>query len=221
MPPAVTVLQLDTGFPRVPGDVGCPETYRGRVEIIRIPNATVGQIVTADPASIPMAPFEAALERARGDVVVTSCGFLSYWQDHLAARTTKPFVSSALMALPELCQSYAPHSILTLTFDADALTAAHLRGCSTDVIGLPQAMPLRQVISQNHKTLDTDRAGQDIAAYVADQKKPWHRCLLLECTNLPPYKQAIRRVCDLPIVDILTCIEDIRPGTVRAAFLNP
>ncbi|MFT5067152.1 MAG: hypothetical protein ACI9TA_002779, partial [Reinekea sp.] len=70
MAPTVTVLQLDTNFPRVPGDVGCAETYCGDIEILRVPNATVGQIVSVDPASIHIAPFEEALSTARGDVIV-------------------------------------------------------------------------------------------------------------------------------------------------------
>lgn len=74
--PSVTVLQLDTDFPRVPGDVARPDTYIGDVEILRIPNATVGQIVRADPAAIPIAPFEQAMHQATGDRIVTSCGFL-------------------------------------------------------------------------------------------------------------------------------------------------
>ena len=57
MAPSVTVLQLDTDFPRVAGDVGCEQTYLDDIQIIRIPNATVGQIVSADPAAIPIAPF--------------------------------------------------------------------------------------------------------------------------------------------------------------------
>ena len=52
MAPSVTVLQLDTDFPRVAGDVGCEQTYLDDIQIIRIPNATVGQIVSADPAAI-------------------------------------------------------------------------------------------------------------------------------------------------------------------------
>ena len=66
MPPALTILQLDTDFPRVPGDVACPETYTCEVEIIRVPRATVGQIVSDRPEEIDIIPFETALHRAQG-----------------------------------------------------------------------------------------------------------------------------------------------------------
>ena len=219
MTPGVTVLQLDTDFPRVAGDVGCAQTYRETVEILRIANATVGQIISANPAAIPIRPFEDALSAARGDLIVTSCGFLSYWQTQLAQQTDKPFISSALTALPELCKIYAPRDILTLTFDADSLNEHHYGPYQTDVVGLLPHMHLRQVISQNRTTLDFGFAAQEIADFAAARRKPHHKHILLECTNLPPYKDAIAVKTGLPITDILTCIEAARPGTVQSAFL--
>ena len=219
MAPSVTVLQLDTDFPRVPGDVGNPQTYIGEIEILRIPNATVGQIVSANPAAIPIAPFETALAHARGDIIVTSCGFLSYWQHHLARQTDRPFISSALTALPDLCRRHAPHDILTVTFDANSLNAAHFGPYQTDVIGLPADMHLRQVISQNLPSLDLARATQDITDFIASQCQPHHKHVLLECTNLPPYKNALCARIGLPITDILTCIETARPNTIVPAFV--
>lgn len=220
MAPSVTVMQLDTEFPRVPGDVGCPQTYLGDIEIIRIANATVGQIVSSNPAAIPIAPFEAALAAAKGEVVVTSCGFLSYWQTHLQSRTVKLFISSALTALPQLCARHALHDILTLTFDASHLNAQHFGPYETDVIGLPPNMHLRQVISQNRTELNVDLATREITEFVTTQRKEHHKHILLECTNLPPYKDAIGSATGLPITDILTGIEGVRPNTIRPAFLT-
>ncbi|MEP2707610.1 MAG: hypothetical protein ABJQ71_19875 [Roseibium sp.] len=220
MAPSVTVLQLDTEFPRVPGDVGCKQTYVGDIEIIRIANATVGQIVSSNPATIPIAPFEAALTAAKGEVVVTSCGFLSYWQTHLQSRTDKPFISSALTALHQLCNFHVPHDILTLTFDASRLNAQHFGPYETDVIGLPTDMHLRQVISQNLTELDVDLATREVTEFVMTQRKEHHKHILLECTNLPPYKDAIGSATDLPITDILTGIEGVRQNTIRPAFLT-
>ena len=217
--PSVTVLQLDTDFPRIPGDVGSPETYIGDVEILRIPNATVGQIVSADPAVIPIAPFEQAMRQATGDLIVTSCGFLSYWQTHLQAQTDRPFISSALIALPDLLTRFSPQDILTVTFDADSLNTHHIGDIQPDVIGLPKDSHLRQVISHNSPTLDQALARQEITDLVASQCKPHHKHILLECTNLPPYKSAITSQTGLDVSDILTCIETKRPSTIAPMFL--
>ena len=220
MAPALTLLQLDTAFPRVPGDVGCSETFLTPIEVLPVAQATVGQVVTADPGAIPIAPFEAALARARGDIVVTSCGFLSYWQTHLAAQTSKPFISSALTALPELCKHYAAPEILTLTFDANTLNSRHFGPYQTEVLGLPEDMHLRKVITENKSQLDIDVAAGEIAAFVGQNRAPHHKHILLECTNLPPYKDAIAEATGLQITDILTCIEAARPNTVNPTFLR-
>lgn len=223
MHPRVTVLQLDTHFPRVAGDVGCAATYLGDVEIMRIAGATVGQVVSSRPDLIDIAPFEEALDRATGDVIVTSCGFLSYWQGHLKARTSKPFISSALTALDWLSEEYEPAEVLTLTFDVDSLTARHF-GAHADyakgTVGLPENMHLRQVISQNLSQLNTNLAATELAQYIKAVQGAQHRHLLFECTNLPPYKAAMQRETGLPVTDILTCIERMMPDTIQPRFLG-
>ncbi|WP_415404251.1 hypothetical protein [Tateyamaria sp. SN3-11] len=222
MAPRVTVLQLDTEFPRIPGDVGCPETYVGAVDIIRIPGATVGHVVSDRPDLIDIVPFERAVRAAQGDVIVTSCGFLSYWQDHLAELTPKPFISSALTALDRLRVTAAPGQVLILTFDAARLRLIHLGAhgaYACGVVGLPGSMHLRQVIEHNQATLDTARAEAELVALLKAQQLGAHTHLLLECTNLPPYKAALHAVSKLPVSDILTEIESVCPGAVRDPFL--
>ncbi|WP_245882647.1 hypothetical protein [Yoonia sediminilitoris] len=219
----MSVLQLDTDFPRVPGDVGCPATYCGTVEVIRIPNATVGSIVIDRPDLINITPFEKALHKARGDLVVTSCGFLSTWQEHLSARSQKPFISSALTALDALSQHFAPQELLILTFDANSLMRQHL-GTHPDylesVVGLPKQMELYQVISQNRTALDVERVAAEMTGFIRSVQRTCHKHILLECTNLPPYKAALRQAAGLPISDILTCIEARQPGTIQPRFLD-
>lgn len=220
MRPALTVLQLDTHFPRVPGDVACPASYVDTVEIIRIPAASVGRIVTEDPGQIDIEPFADALRTARGDIIATSCGFLAHWQSHLQAASARPVVASALLALPHLRTTARTTSVLT--FDADKLLAGHdgaLKGRADQVIGLPSDMHLRQVIERDAMTLDQHRAQVEIVALVKDQVPSYCETLLLECTNLPPYKAAIRDVFKGQIVDILSEIERRRPRTVRSEFL--
>lgn len=218
--PALTVLQLDTAFPRIPGDVAAPQTYVAPPEILRIARATVARVVTDRPATLDLSPFDAAIARARGAVLTTSCGFLAPFQTRFAALTDRPFVASALAALPGLLRDHAPGDVLILTFDAGSLTPAHLGGQGgVDILGLPPGSHLRQVITGNLPDLDAGRAGSEIGDLLRARLRPHHRHILLECTNLPPYKPAIRAVTGLPVTDILTCIEAARPGTVAPAFL--
>ncbi len=218
----VSVLQLDTDFPRIAGDVGSPDSYTSDVEILRVAAASVSKIVSNQPEAIDIAPFEQALRQASGDVVVTSCGFLSYWQAHLAVQTTKPFISSSLVALERLSELYDPGEILILTFDEHALTSQHLGAFSdygTGIVEMPKQMHLRRVISENRADLNANLAAQELTHFIATRQQPQHKHLLLECTNLPPYKAQMKHVTGLPITDILTLIETQTPGAIASQFL--
>jgi hypothetical protein len=221
MTPLVTVLQLDTDFPRIAGNVGAVESYARPPQIIRIAGASVGQIVTDRPQDIDIAPFVDALTQARGDIIVTSCGFLSYWQDHLAALIDRPFIASSLSALDTLAPLHAPEALMILTFNSDTLGTANLRGhpgYAASLLGLTPQMHLRQVISQNLRALDVAQARTEIATRVTAHQTPAHRHILLECTNLPPYRAAIKDATGLPVTDILTCIEAACPGAIAPEF---
>lgn len=225
MAASLTILQLDTKFARVPGDVGCIETYIEEVEILRINGATVDAIVSDRPEIIDITPFENALIDAQGKVVVTSCGFLSYWQEHLQALSQKQLVSSSLIALERLSLRYTPEQVMIVTFDKASLTPAHLGAYGAydaywdAVVGLPQDLHLRDVISHNRTSLDVEKAGRELAEFVQQNLRETHKHILLECTNLPPYKSRLREVCDLPITDILTEIDARAKGVVRPEFL--
>ena len=222
MRPSVSVLQLDTQFPRVPGDVACPDTFNQEIEIIRISGAKVDTIVTSRPGDIDIQPFEEAVKKARGDVIVTSCGFLSFWQDHLQSCSTRPFISSSLIAMDHLSVRFAPEDLLILTFDAQSLNERHLgthHSYAHSIRGMGSNMHLRDVISTGHSELNLDRASGELVDLVRNEGADRYKHILLECTNMPPYKNALRREFGLPVSDILTEIERVCPGTITPAFL--
>ena len=219
----VTILQLDTHFPRVPGDVASAHTYQDEVEIIRIPCATVNKVVRDRPDLIDITAFETAIDAAQGEIIVTSCGFLSYWQQHLQQRTDKIFLSSALIAFEYLSKKFTPEEVLTLTFDETSLTAQHFNqfpSYANQIIGLPKHMHLRQVIAEDRNELDVNTVAQELTDFISTKQRPSHKHLLLECTNLPPYKTHLHRRTGLGITDILTCIEAARPNTICSQFLT-
>ena len=76
------------------------------------------------------------------------------------------------------------------------------------------------MIAEDLTTLDQARAGAELIDLVAGlQKTRPVRALLLECTNLPTYKVALRARFDVEIFDILTLIHATNPHMVNAGFL--
>ena len=122
----ITLLQLDTHFPRIPGDVGSVDTFKCDLEIIRVPNATVKEVVNSNPNQIDLDPFFDAINKATGDLITTSCGFLSPFQNELDAVCNVPFIASSLVQLEHLKNIYTPTELQIITFDAMKLGVAHL-----------------------------------------------------------------------------------------------
>lgn len=223
----LTVLQLDTAFPRLPGDVASPNSYDCPVDIVTISAATVKAVVTDHPDRTDISGFETAIDlidakATDDDVIATSCGFLCYWQKHLASRTRLPFIASALMDLPRLTDIYGQR-LGILTFDAHTLGKPAyqqaLSGFNGTIAGLPPSSHLHQVISQNAVHLDRHRAEAEIIELVRTMiaETPID-ALMLECTNLPPYKAALKAEFGIEIYDILTVLHHIDAQMVKPYY---
>ncbi len=220
----VSVLQLDTRFCRVPGDVGCAESYLHDPEIIRVPCASVANIVTDQPGQIDLDPFLNAIERATGDVVVTSCGFLSPFQDQLQSITRKPIIASVLNMLSDMNVMKGADRSSVLTFDATRLVETHFpnpyRANDFRVVGLRPNNPLRQRIEGDvPDCFDASDLVDSVIADFALAVMPTTETVILECTNLPPYKPQMRHDSNVRIIDILSAIEHIAPNTIAAQYL--
>ena len=219
----ITLLQLDTQFPRIPGDVGSVDTFKCDLEIIRVPNATVKEVVNSNPNQIDLDPFFNAINKATGDLITTSCGFLSPFQSELDAICNVPFIASSLVQLEHLKNIYTPPELQIITFDAVKLGVAHLPEKCEDfagsIYGLNSNAHLRNVIENNIKQLDPVKAAIDVCAVVEQNNNKLVKSILLECTNLPPYKSEIRRISNVLIYDILTAIENELPNSVQTNFL--
>ena len=105
------ILMLNTRFPRIPGDIGNPDTFPYGVRYALIEPATVDKIVTADGPAGPI--MDAFVEAAHGLVdegvagLTTSCGFMAIAQKELAGRCHVPVLASSLCQIP-LVQSTLP-----------------------------------------------------------------------------------------------------------------
>ncbi|CAE7520306.1 LDJ2 [Symbiodinium sp. CCMP2456] len=181
--------------------------------------------VNADPEALDISGFVSALAAAEAKVVSTSCGFLAYFQQALAAKTEKAFISSSLVALPGLRSRFPDEEIMILTFDAEILGSpaysTALDGFAGPVVGLDKSMHLYEVISQDLAHLDFERAEIEMEQLAAEalDRFPGTKAMLLECTNLPPYKHVIRRHYAGEIHDCLTTLEGVHTGLVKERFL--
>ncbi len=214
----VGVLMLDTSFPRPVGDIGNPASFDCPVIYRRLPGAMVSDVVVDTPLPARLVDrFAAAARALEADgamVITTSCGFLAPVQAKLQAAVNVPVVTSSLHLLPHLRSQLDPdETIGILTFDANRLSARHFGDhAPIAVAGLPPGSHLHSVIANDLPDLDTSQAALEVeAAFVALLDKcPGIKTVVMECTNLPPYKDHLLKHHEVRILDIFDAISRLK-----------
>ncbi len=209
------VMMLDTGFERIPGDIGNAATWPFPVLYHVVKGATPGRVTK--PGADGMAPLfiEAigALVATGVDCVTTSCGFLAAIHPALQAASPVPVATSALLQIPLVAATLpAAKRVGVLTANPAALTAEHFLGVGapTDlpVEGLPMGGIFRAEMTEARPVADRDARRAEVLA-AADRlaaKAPDLGAIVLECTNLPPYAAEIEQRLGVPVYDIITLV---------------
>lgn len=215
---ALGLVMLDTGFHRPPGDLGLPASYPCPVRRWVVPGAAPASVVCHAEA-LRASPLRQGFEQAVRALVLqgctaitTSCGFLVLLQAELqAAAFPAPLVSSSLLALPSLLGGLPQVGVLTIS--AERLGPDHLRAAGVPqhrladvwIQGMPERSHFVHAILGADVPLDPLRAQQEVvaAALALRARAPHLRALVLECTNLPPYAQAIRQATGWPVLSLL------------------
>jgi Asp/Glu/Hydantoin racemase len=204
-PSVIGIIMLDTQFPRPKGDIGHPETFGVSTHKDVFKGVWPAKVVTsaASLRQTRMVPGFQGIVRnmqMRGvQAVTTSCGFLVLLQKELQSVAKIPVVTSSLLQLPALLAQEPQVGVLTIS--AGSLSAEHLRAAGVpkerlkDVIiqGVPPETEFASKILRNQPTLDLAQAEKDVvaAALALKARAPQLKTVVLECTNMPPYKEAI------------------------------
>jgi hypothetical protein len=214
--PELGIIMLSTRFPRPPGDIGNPESFSVPVAHEVVPSALVSNVV--NPAKPDSRVIEALIGAARNleargvRLITTGCGFLGAVHDAVQAAITTPLASSSLMLVEPLRRIYGSSRPLgILTFDAGALRPHHFPGpYDPDMVihGIEGGRELHRVICGDLTELDVEAAREDTVAaareLIADA--PGISAILMECTNLPPYRAAVERAVRRPVYDVHSLI---------------
>lgn len=204
------VLMLQTRFPRPPGDVGHPESFRMPVRWKVVAGATPARVVrqTDDALLQPFIQAARELVDQGAQAVTTSCGFLIRFQAELQAALPVPVWSSSLLKLPEL------HRPGVLTVDARSLGSVELKcaraAADTPVEGLASGCSLQRTLLQDLPELDEAAARRETveAALRLVGRHPQLDSIVLECTNLPPYADAVAQATGLPVHHLMTLVHE-------------
>jgi hypothetical protein len=215
---ALGILMLDTRFPRIVGDIGNPRSFDFPVILRTMEGIGPDDAVAAHPdkprVMAALADNARKLAEAGAAGISTSCGFLALYQNDLAKVSPVPVATSALLLIARLEGRKRGRKVGVITASARNLTAAHLEAVGapgdTPVEGMPEGGSFAATFIANGTTLDRDAVEREAieAGRALVKKHPAVDTVVLECTNLPPYKQALQRELGLPVHDVLDLLKE-------------
>ncbi len=209
---------LDTRFPRIVGDIGNAASYDFPVIFRKMVGIGSSDAVTTHPdrprvlAALKSNAEALAAEGAVG--LSTSCGFLALYQDDLSAVSPVPVATSALLHIKQL----KGKRVGVITASARNLTPAHFEAVGapgdTPFVGLPEDSSFAGTFLRNGLTLDRDMVEREVvvAGRALVARHPGIDTVVLECTNLPPYKQSLEKDLGLPVFHVLDLLRGFYAG---------
>jgi hypothetical protein len=149
--------------------------------------------------------------------------FLAPFQRELAAALPVPVAVSSLLQVPWVERLLAPgRRCGVITIDATALGPAHLLAAGaladTPVAGMPADGELARTIFDDRADLDWCAAGDELVRTGRSlvRRHPEVGAIVLECTNLPPYRRRLARALGLPVYDVGTLLDWFWSGLAAA-----
>ena len=204
------VLMLNTVFPRLIGDIGRKETFNCSVEYALVEGATSHSVVMSDE-DLCSQFIESALKlQDKGcSVISTSCGFLIKYQERIASALEVPFFSSSLLFLGRLEKQYA-NTVGILTADKNRLLINNPHLAQRTVCGI-EGTYFYHVYVGNAVTNEHDLDKGQLYADLLNASKKLGRvnAILLECTNMSPFRDNLAQALSVPVYDIVTSLETL------------
>lgn len=221
----VGIMLLDADFPRPPGDIAHGATFPFPVHYEVTGGAVVPHVVEeAAQGLLPAFVDSGRRLLARGArVLATSCGFLAIFQRRLAEELRVPVATSSLLQIPLVLRLLpADQRVCVITVNASTLTGAHWDGAGLTaeerarltVVGLEHTDHFYPVVVGEEGPLEPGRARAEVvaAATRALEDDPAIAAFVFECTNLPPYAQAVREETGKPVWDAISLVHWMNHG---------
>jgi hypothetical protein len=225
-PKMLGILSLDTAFPRIKGDVGAPDTFDFPVRHATVSGSLVDDIVHRGSDELFPRFVQAAQELVEQGCtgIATTCGFLVRWQRELTAELDVPVLTSALLMLPLVQRCLPRHrKVGVVTYSAAALSPQVLDAAGGDpftpIEGVDPAGYFGRAIRHGTAHLDPGPMSEDVVA-AARRLVSTHKdvgAIVLECANMPPYRDAVVAATELPVFDAAQLITWFHEGITGSA----
>uniref|UniRef100_A0A7S4QVI4 Uncharacterized protein n=1 Tax=Alexandrium monilatum TaxID=311494 RepID=A0A7S4QVI4_9DINO len=219
--PALGVIRLDYNYPPAEGDTDCPASFAYDVYYRVIPGLTFEMAQKGQFTETVERNFAEGikfLEMKGASAITGDCGFMMAFQVLARKIAARPVFMSSMVQCPVIACAFEPSDqILVLTANGLSLKPQKevlLNSCGFDVnedrfiIKGCQDVPGFEAVAKG-EAVDVFHVQPGIVSLVQDtiRMKPHIRGILCECTELPPYSDALRARTDLPVWDAITAAD--------------
>jgi len=219
--PILGVVRLDYDYPPAAGDIDCPGSYDYEVLFRVVPGLTFEMAQAGHFTAQVKQDFVQAIHwlESKGVSGITGdCGFMMAFQPIAAQIASVPVFMSSMMQCPMVSIAFDKYDkVLILTANSKTLKPqkdALLSHCGFDVddarfmIFGCEDVPGFDAVAKGEK-VDVEVVTPGIVSMVIHILKAEStiRAILLECTELPPYADALRSATGLPVFDAITCAD--------------
>ena len=213
----IGVLMLDTTFPRLLGDIGNGLTFPFPVKYALVKGATVNAWSKKGIHLCCSLLLEGALALQRQGVqaITTSCGFLSLFQKEIEQKVNVLFYASSLIQIPFVFRLVGKRGqIGVMTASKASLSSQHFKALGIHQIpmaveGMDNMPEFTRCFVEGQEDMDADKVEKEVVgkAKTLVDNHPDVRAIVLECTNMSPYKERIKKAVNLPVFDIVSLTE--------------
>lgn len=190
-------------------------SYDYPVQLHRVAGANVHTILENPSQIVLNTMIKDAQQLASEGIkaITTSCGFNAIFQAQLAQQAGIPVFTSSLLQVPLARQIIGPDAeIAIVTAQSNALSNDHLLTVGiTDlsklhIVGLEKCSEWNKIFDGRDLAINLEVVKQEILSTIEQTLKdrPQIKAIVLECTDLPPYSEAIRKLSQLPVFDFIT-----------------
>jgi len=206
----------------LPGNSTNPESFKFPIKYSRVKGANIHTILENPcPKVLKSMISEACKMEDQGiKAITTSCGFNAVFQRELADAVNIPVFTSSLMQIPFVQNMLTKQQTIgVITAKKSALTEQHLenvgvnRQMSIQIQGLEACLEWNKIFSSPDEDIDIDIVEKDVLSSASSMMKHSNiGAFVLECTDLPPFANAIRKATGLPVFDFVTLTNFVYQG---------
>jgi Asp/Glu/hydantoin racemase len=208
---------------KLPGNSINPDTFYFPVLYCRVKGANLHTILENPCENVLKTMIQEARDMQDQGIraITTSCGFNAIFQKELANAVTIPVFTSSLMQVPLVRHMLGQEQILgVITAKKSALTDQHLRSVgitnqqSIHIEGLEDCPEWNKIYCAPQDGIDIAKVEEEIVNITHSMTKQRNiGAFVLECTDLPPFANAIRAKTGCPVFDFVTLTNYVYQAT--------